>query len=160
MGEAQELLIPPDFNFWTFIQNVEWGDPWLVGLITFHIIVTLTAVLTRNHNNFQVILFLLLLLLVYFSENLNEMAATNWRIFSRQQYFDGKGMFVSLVFSVPILLNCMVMVATWLYQSSQLMIQLKKAQLREKSRQLQSNKATKDSEEMHGSSRSSKQKAQ
>nr|CAD7440604.1 unnamed protein product [Timema bartmani] len=53
------------------------------------------------------------------------------RLFSRQQYFDSKGMFISLVFSVPILLNCMIMVANWLWQSSQLMINLKKAQLRQ-----------------------------
>nr|CAD7432132.1 unnamed protein product [Timema monikensis] len=70
-------------------------------------------------------------LLVYFSESINEMAASNWNLFSRQQYFDSKGMFISLVFSVPILLNCMIMVANWLWQSSQLMINLKKAQLRQ-----------------------------
>jgi len=32
------------------------------------------------------------------------------RSFSRHQYFDSKGMFISMVFSVPILLYCMVMV--------------------------------------------------
>jgi hypothetical protein len=32
--------------------------------------------------------------------------------FSRQQYFDSQGMFISLVFSVPILLNCMIMVVS------------------------------------------------
>ncbi|XP_039275216.1 transmembrane protein 18-like, partial [Nilaparvata lugens] len=49
-------------------------------------------------------------LLVYFSENINELAANNWRIFSKQQYFDSKGLFISIVFSVPILLNCMIMI--------------------------------------------------
>ncbi|XP_075214510.1 transmembrane protein 18 [Lycorma delicatula] len=118
-----------DFNFWIFLSNIEWKDPWLIGLVTFHIVITLMAILTRNHGNFQVVLFLTLLLLVYFSENINEVAANNWRVFSRQQYFDSKGMFISLVFSVPILLNCMIMVASWLWQSSQLMTQLRRAQL-------------------------------
>ncbi|KAG8309702.1 Transmembrane protein 18 [Homalodisca vitripennis] len=82
---------------------------------------------------FQICL-LLPVLLVYFSENINEVASTHWRTFSRQQYFDNKGLFISLVFSVPILLNCMIMVSGWLYQSSQLMTQLRQAQLRQNQR--------------------------
>jgi hypothetical protein len=35
-----------------------------------------------------------------------------YSFFSRQQYFDNQGMFISLVFSVPILLNCMIMVVS------------------------------------------------
>lgn len=119
-------------GIWPFLLSIEWRDPWLAILLTFHIAITMTAVMTRNHANFQIILFLVLLLLVYFSESINEVAATNWMVFSRQQYFDSKGLFISVVFSVPILINCMIMVASWLYQSSQLMTSLKKAQLRQK----------------------------
>ncbi|XP_011505200.1 PREDICTED: transmembrane protein 18 [Ceratosolen solmsi marchali] len=119
---------------WPFLQNIEWRDPWLVLLITFHIAVTMTALMTRNHANFQILLFLVLLLLVYFSESINEVAATHWMVFSKQQYFDSKGLFISIVFSVPILMNCMIMVASWLYQSSQLMTSLKRAQLRQQAK--------------------------
>ncbi|XP_011629998.1 transmembrane protein 18 isoform X1 [Pogonomyrmex barbatus] len=140
--------------------QIDWRDPWLVALLTFHIVVTMTALMTRNHANFQIILFLVLLLLVYFSESINEVAATNWmrfprpfsrsdfnlvnnfrRRFSKQQYFDSQGLFISVVFSVPILINCMIMVASWLYQSSQLMTSLKRAQLREQARHRQSDEA-------------------
>lgn len=105
--------------------------------------------------------FIITVLLVYFSESINEIASTNWHVFSRQQYFDSKGLFISVVFSMPILLNCMLMVVrikrffklqtkqiikrflflcnlycflqgSWLYQSTQLMKTLKTAQLREK----------------------------
>ncbi|XP_063240168.1 transmembrane protein 18 [Bacillus rossius redtenbacheri] len=125
-------------GFWAIILSIEWRDPWLIGLIFFHVFITLTALLTRNYSNFQVVLFLVLLLLVYFSESINEIAANNWNVFSNQQYFDSKGMFISLVFAVPILLNCMVMVANWLWQSSQLMTRLRLAQLRQaQSRQQQ-----------------------
>ncbi|XP_046402828.1 transmembrane protein 18 isoform X2 [Ischnura elegans] len=101
-----------------------------MGLIGFHIVITLMTLMTRDYGNFQVVLFFVLLLLVYFSESINEIAARNWSLFSRQQYFDSKGMFISLVFSVPILLNCMIMVANWLWQSSQLMMRVKQVQLR------------------------------
>ncbi|XP_063976299.1 transmembrane protein 18-like isoform X2 [Diachasmimorpha longicaudata] len=125
-------------GIWPFLQSIEWRDPWLALLLVFHVAVTMTALMTRNHANFQILLFLVLLLLVYFSESINEMAASNWRVFSRQQYFDSKGLFISIVFSVPILMNCMIMVASWLYQSSQLMTSLKRAQLRQQAKNRQS----------------------
>ncbi|PSN38165.1 hypothetical protein C0J52_14546 [Blattella germanica] len=110
MVDPQLIRTDEIISVWTFLQSIDWHDPWLVGLIIFHVIITLMTLLTRNHSNFQVLLFLALLLLVYFSESINEIAATNWNFFSRQQYFDSQGMFISLVFSVPILLNCMIMV--------------------------------------------------
>ncbi|CAL1682128.1 unnamed protein product [Lasius platythorax] len=140
MSSHEPMFIATDSidGIWPFLQSIDWRDPWLAVLLTFHIAITMTAVMTRNHANFQIILFLVLLLLVYFSESINEVAATNWMIFSRQQYFDSKGLFISIVFSVPILINCMIMVASWLYQSSQLMTNLRRAQLRQqvKNRQL------------------------
>lgn len=134
MADPQFIATDLIDGFWPFLQSIEWRDPWLAILLTFHIAVTTTALMTRNHANFQILLFLILLLLVYFSESINEAAATNWMVFSRQQYFDSKGLFISVVFSVPILMNCMIMVASWLYQSSQLMTSLKRAQLRERTR--------------------------
>uniref|UniRef100_A0A182QW26 Transmembrane protein 18 n=1 Tax=Anopheles farauti TaxID=69004 RepID=A0A182QW26_9DIPT len=131
-------------GFLTFLASIDWYDPWLIGLIAFHVCITSTALLTRNYGNFQVFLFFVLLLLVYFSESINEYAAINWRIFSKQQYFDDKGLFISVVFSVPILLNCMLMVGSWLYQSTQLMTKLKTAQLKQQIRQSNSRQRLKD----------------
>ncbi|XP_050502240.1 transmembrane protein 18 isoform X2 [Diabrotica virgifera virgifera] len=97
-------------SFLHFLGNIEWRDPWLIALFTFHISIFMMALLTRNYGNFQALLFFCLLLLVYFSESINKMASTNWKIFSRQQYFDSNGLFISVVFSIPILLNCILMV--------------------------------------------------
>ncbi|XP_018569341.1 transmembrane protein 18 [Anoplophora glabripennis] len=118
-------------DFLSFLWSIDWRDPWLIGLFTFHISIFMMAILTRNYGNFQALLFFCLLLLVYFSESINKMASTNWKIFSRQQYFDSNGLFISVVFSMPILLNCILMVGSWLYQSTQLMTNLKMAQLKE-----------------------------
>lgn len=118
-------------GFLSFIWSIEWRDPWIIALFSFHLTITLMALLTRNYGNLQALLFFFLLLLVYFSEKINEIASNNWHIFSRQQYFDSNGLFISVVFSMPILLNCMLMVGQWLYQSTQLMKNLKLAQLKE-----------------------------
>ncbi|EDW02391.1 transmembrane protein 18 [Drosophila grimshawi] len=122
-------------GYWSFLMSIDWKDPWLIGLILLHVLTTSTALLTRNNANFQVFLFLVLLTVVYFSESINEYAALNWKTFSKQQYFDSNGLFISTVFSIPILLNCMLLIGTWLYNSTQMMATLKTAQLREKVRQ-------------------------
>lgn len=49
---------------------------------------------------------------MYFSETINELGAEHWQSFSRQQYFDSNGLFISTVFSIPILLNCMLMIVS------------------------------------------------
>lgn len=61
--------------------------------------------MTRNYTNFQIFLFIILLSAAYCSESINEFAAAKWKSFSKQQYFDSNGLFISTVFSIPILLN-------------------------------------------------------
>ncbi|KAL3280636.1 hypothetical protein HHI36_003872 [Cryptolaemus montrouzieri] len=132
MKETEFIEINQINGFFTFLCSIDWRDPWLIGLLTFHVVIFMMATLTRNHGNFQALLFFFLLLLVYFSESINKIASTNWKIFSRQQYFDSNGLFISIVFSMPILLNCMLLVGSWLYHSTQLMTNLKVAQLKER----------------------------
>ncbi|CAH0556807.1 unnamed protein product [Brassicogethes aeneus] len=134
-------------GFLTFLWSIEWRDPWLIGLCIFHVSIFTMAIFTRNYGNFQALLFFFLLLLVYFSEGINQLASTNWKIFSRQQYFDSNGLFISVVFSMPILLNCILMVGSWLYQSTQLMTNLKIAQLQEKLKKEQQEKIIKSKSE-------------
>ncbi|CAB3366001.1 Hypothetical predicted protein [Cloeon dipterum] len=122
-------------GFFSFISAIDWTDPWLMVLVAVHLIMTVTVLLTRNRANIQALLFIVMLFSVYFSENINMYAAQRWRSFSKQQYFDSKGMFISIVFSIPMLFNCMIMVANWLWQSSELLARVKAAQMRQMMRQ-------------------------
>lgn len=81
-------------------------------LVLFHVTLTALTLLTRNHHTTQAILFCFLLLSVRCSQTINQYAAENWKRFSRQQYFDSQGMFISVVFSMPVLFNCMMMVVS------------------------------------------------
>ncbi|KAG7162539.1 transmembrane protein 18-like [Homarus americanus] len=121
-------------DLWSFLQTIDWSEGWLVGLVVFHIFLTIFTVMTRNHHTTQAVLFFLLLLTVRSSETINQYAAKNWQSFSRQQYFDSQGLFISVVFSMPVLFNCMMMVINWLWLSSSMMVTWKRAELEAKLR--------------------------
>ncbi|XP_075742510.1 transmembrane protein 18 isoform X2 [Rhipicephalus microplus] len=108
---SDTMVFPGDtLNIGSLIFQVDWTEPWLMCLVTFHIATFSLTLLTRDRGNVQAVLFMIALLLVYFSEALNDLAARHWQAFSSQQYFDSQGMFISLVFSTPLLLNCIIMV--------------------------------------------------
>jgi uncharacterized membrane protein YciS (DUF1049 family) len=69
--------------------------------------------------------------MVYFSEYLNELAASNYQKFSNQNYFDSNGMFISIIFCCPILLNSLFILARWLMMSFDLITKVKTAQLKQ-----------------------------
>jgi hypothetical protein len=55
------------------------------------------------------------------SEKINEYAASNWRLFAREQYFDSNGLFISVLFSMPIIVNTAIIVAFWLHENYKLL---------------------------------------
>uniref|UniRef100_A0A3P8S722 Transmembrane protein 18 n=1 Tax=Amphiprion percula TaxID=161767 RepID=A0A3P8S722_AMPPE len=121
-------------SIWTFLMSVQWSEPWLIGLLVFHVVCLFLTVLTCRFYRAQICHFLLIVGLVYSAEYLNELAAMNWRSFSDFQYFDSKGMFISLVFSIPLLLNAVIIVMVWVYRTFSTMTELKMLQLKRKAR--------------------------
>ncbi|XP_051908191.1 transmembrane protein 18 [Hippocampus zosterae] len=121
-------------SIWTFLMSVKWSEPWLIGGVVFHIACLCLTIVTCKYYRAQICHFLLIIVLVYSAEYLNELAAMNWRSFSEFQYFDSTGMFISLVFSIPLLLNAVIIVMVWLYRTFSTMAELKTLQLKQKAR--------------------------
>ncbi|XP_061668351.1 transmembrane protein 18 [Syngnathoides biaculeatus] len=121
-------------SIWTLLVSVKWSEPWLIAGVVFHIVCLFLTVLTCKYYRAQICHFLLILALVYSAEYLNELAAMNWRSFSEFHYFDSKGMFISLVFSIPLLFNAVIIVAVWLRRTFSTMAELKTLQLKRKAR--------------------------
>ena len=62
--------------------------------------------------------------LVGLSETLNTYAHMNWRAFSKQDYFDPHGFFISVMFSGPLLLLAMFQMVNFLVMSANLLVEV------------------------------------
>ncbi|XP_041360949.1 transmembrane protein 18-like [Gigantopelta aegis] len=116
-------------SLWTFVLSIDWTEKWLQGLLLFHLASFGLTYLIRHNGTLQIAHFTVSLLLVWCAEYINEEAAKYWKLFSNQQYFDSNGLFISVVFSMPILCNCLVIVMMWLFNAGNLMVQVKRVQL-------------------------------
>ncbi|CAN0855324.1 Transmembrane protein 18 [Linum grandiflorum] len=133
-SELRSGLQPAYENFVGFFHAVDWTERWLMGMIGFHVLLLIVAVITRRKTNFQMGLFLLTLAMVRFAEILNGMLRSNWRSFATQNYFDPQGLFLSAVWSGPLLvIACLILINT-LFNLCYLIVKWKRAELRHRAR--------------------------
>ncbi|KAI9329695.1 transmembrane protein 18-domain-containing protein [Pilaira anomala] len=78
------------------------------------------------------------------TQPLNSFAMKNWRKFSTQSYFDASGIFVVIVYALPLICNGTLALVFILKATVSLMIETKRAQLKSKMRQSSKNKSKKN----------------
>ena len=124
-----------------FRAAIDWEERWIQGLVVFHILLFVLFLLFRNNIDFQTAQFLLICVLVGFSERLNGFCALHWRSFSRQNYFDEHGTFASTLFSGPLLLIGFAQLINFLRLTSSALITAKRLELAAKKRPKKETKA-------------------
>ncbi|GMF29211.1 unnamed protein product [Phytophthora lilii] len=84
-------------------EAVDWKEPLIVGLLSFHAALLATLFLTRKRLYTQFALFVLIIMLVVATEALNKWARANWRLVASQRYFDEQGVFMGIFYAGPLL---------------------------------------------------------
>lgn len=121
-------------NFIGFFYAIDWKEPWLMALLGFHVVLLLVTIISRKKTNFQMFLFLLTLAGVYLAERLNRFLGKNWKSFSSQNYFDPSGLFMSVLWSGPLLVISMIILINTLFSLCYLIVRWKRAELRHRAR--------------------------
>lgn len=145
MDQVQELveklsaelrigMQPAMDNFIGFFHAIDWKEPWLVCLMLFHFMMLIIIFTSRKNINFQMSLFLLSLAGVYLAERLNKVLSDNWKSFAGQNYFDRHGVFLSVLWSGPLLVFSMIILVNTLFSLCQLIVKWKRAELRHRAR--------------------------
>lgn len=133
-AELRTGFQPAYDNFIGFFHAIDWKEPWLIGLLSFHFALLLVTFLSRKHINFQMCLFLLALSGVYLAETINKFLGSNWKKFAGQNYFDPRGLFLSVLWSGPLLLIAIIILLNTLFSLCRLLIKWKRAELRHRAR--------------------------
>ena len=75
--------------------------------------------------------FLVLLgALVKSAERMNQYGSKHWEDFATQNYFDDNGIFMCIMVSAPIVLLSLGMLMSYLREASQLLVQVKRSEIR------------------------------
>lgn len=86
------------------------------------------AVFTHIHAKYAVSI-------IYNADKLNRIAAQYWKAFSRQNYFQENGVFISAVVSAPLLLTMFIILLNYVLQSIDSLVEMKRRELLYKARQ-------------------------
>ncbi|XP_039071357.1 transmembrane protein 18-like isoform X1 [Hibiscus syriacus] len=116
-SEIRSGIRPAYDNFIGFFHAIDWKEPWLMSLLAFHVVLLITTIFSRKNTNFQMCLFLLTLLGVYFAESLNRLLGDNWKKFATQNYFEPSGLFLSVLWSGPLLTIAIIILINTLFCS-------------------------------------------
>ncbi|KAL2893636.1 Transmembrane protein 18 [Bienertia sinuspersici] len=71
---------------------------------------------------------------VYLAERLNGFLGTHWQSFATQNYFDPYGVFISVLWSGPLLIIAMLILINTLFSMCHLIVRWKRAELRNRAR--------------------------
>ena len=125
-----------------FVAAVDWSERWIQLLLAGHLILWFTTVWTRRRFSWQSLTFFVVCSFVWSSEMLNTYARANWERFSTQNYFDSHGFFISVMFSGPLLLLAMFQMVNFLIIASNLLVEVKREEIKRKILSNSSNKNT------------------
>jgi hypothetical protein len=120
-------------HFQAFKSAITWSEPLIYSLLIFQITMFLLCIWVSRPNRGsapRIVLLVLIFVVVRSAEYLNGWGARNWESFCTQNYFDRKGIFVGIMLCGPLLMDCFLLLLMFLREASQLLIKVKRRELR------------------------------
>eukprot|EP00591_Stephanopyxis_turris_P012046 CAMPEP_0195518666 /NCGR_PEP_ID=MMETSP0794_2-20130614/13455_1 /TAXON_ID=515487 /ORGANISM="Stephanopyxis turris, Strain CCMP 815" /LENGTH=253 /DNA_ID=CAMNT_0040647683 /DNA_START=151 /DNA_END=912 /DNA_ORIENTATION=+ len=129
----------------TFRENVDafksaitWKEPFIIALVAFQVFMMLLAAFAIRRKSFElrVAIFLVIFLLVRGSEYANDYLRVHYEEYGiTQNYFDTGGVFTSIMLCGPLLIICICLLFSFLWEAKTLLVQVKRMDLQKKARQ-------------------------
>lgn len=124
-------------HFDAFRSAINWREPFILALLGAQVVIFLLCLLVSRRGGGvapRLIAMLLIAGLVRSADWLNSYGAENWQQFATQNYFDQRGIFVSIMLCGPLLVDSFIMLLFFLREAAQLLVQVKTAELKKKQR--------------------------
>jgi len=77
---------------------------------------------------------------IYNADKINALASRHWETFSRHDYFQANGVFISAVMSAPLLLGMFIVLINHILQAVEYLVEMKRKELMYKARKKSSKK--------------------
>lgn len=120
-----------------FAHAVNWKEPLIVAMLTWHVLACVAAVATSGELMLHTGLFFILGALVLAAYPLNMLGSQHWQEVATQDYFDDGGVFMSVMWSLPQVLVLLGMLVNIVWKTGQTMVRVKVLQLKAKRRKAQ-----------------------
>ena len=130
-------------HFHAFRSAIRWSEKFIIGLLTFQFIMFLLCLFVSRKDRGltpRVCVLVFIGAVVRSAEWLNSLGAKYWERFATQDYFDNRGVFVAIMLSGPLLLDSLMMLFMFVSEASSLLIQVKRAEIKQKKKKEQGSK--------------------
>lgn len=98
-----------------FASAINWNDNFIRSILAFHLVLFILFLLTRKNIDIQTVFFFFLCIIIYSSETLNSYGNLYWNEFTDQNYFDRRGIFMSIMFAGPLLVLLVIQLVSFYY---------------------------------------------
>ena len=150
MGDIFEGQVGPQTP-WEHVQAfraaIHWTEPLIVGLLVFQLVMlaSTVVVIRRGGTVSRFGLLLFIAGIVRCAERINAYAGNRWEDIATQNYFDTNGVFVLIFLAVPLLLDCVIMLVSFLREASSLLVEVKTMEMKKKKKNQGSKQQSKKS---------------
>lgn len=140
MGDIMSRNVAPSSpmeHFQAFRAAINWSETFILSLIAFQALMFMICLwVSRSSRGLtpRICVMLFIAALVRSAETLNGYGNRNWERFATQNYFDKRGIFVGIMLCGPLLLDSFMMLVAFVLEASQLLVQVKRDELRRKSK--------------------------